>query len=257
MRGMRSAAAPSGLAELTERIRPVTLSREQRLPVLPCLESLLPGGGLRRGSTVAVGSAAGVGGATSLALALVAQASTAGSWVAAVGLPSLGLVAADELGVALERLVLVAAPERDAWGGVVAALVDGFDLVLLHAGRGGVRPADARRLVARARERGVVLVQLGPSWPDGADLSLEITRSRWEGIDDGHGHLRARKVRVVRAGRGEAAQPRQLDLWLPAASGLAEPVAEPVAAPEPAAPDVVPAPAPRPQRADRPLRAVS
>jgi len=211
---MRSEAAQrldeAGLAALAERVRPVTLTREQRLPVLSALEALLPGAGLRRGATVSVGAAVGVGGATSLALALVAQASIAGS---------LGLVAADELGVALERLVLVAAPERDGWGGVVAALLDGFDVVVIQAGRGGVRPADARRLVARARERGAVLVQLGTGWPDGADLQLEVTQARWEGLDAGHGHLRARKVRVVRRGRGEAAQPRHLDLWLPAPSG--------------------------------------
>ena len=234
------------LGALAERVRPVTLHREQqRLPVLPALEDLLPGGGLRRGATVSVGAAAGVGGATSLALALVAQASTAGSWVAAVGLPSLGLVAADELGVALERLVLVAAPERDAWGGVVAALVDGFDLVILPAGRAGVRPADARRLVARARERGTVLVQLGSGWPEGADLALQITRARWEGIDDGHGHLQARKVRVTRRGRGEAAPPRRADLWLPAADGGVEPVVVPEALDRR-----------RRDRADRPLHAV-
>jgi hypothetical protein len=241
---MRSGAALSALGELAERVRPVTLTREQRLPVLPALQDLLPQAGLRRGATVAVDAAPGVGGATSLALALVAEASRVGSWVAAVGLPSLGLVAADELGVALERLVLVAAPERDAWGGVVAALVDGFDCIVLSAGRGGVRSTDARRLVARARERGAVLVQLGSGWPDGADVTLQVTRARWEGIEAGHGHLRARKVRVVRAGRGEAAQPRQLDLWLPGADGEVG-----VAVPS-AAPAAVPA------RRRRPLRAV-
>jgi hypothetical protein len=237
---MRSGAALTDLGELAERVRPVTLTREHRLPVLPALEGVLPGAGLRRGATVSV-TAAGVGGATSLALALVAQASMAGSWIATVGLPSLGLVAADELGVALERLVLVAAPERDAWGGVVAALVDGFDLVILQAGRTGVRPADGRRLVARARERGSVLVQLGAGWPEGADLTLQITRARWEGLDDGHGHLRARKVRVVRGGRGEAAQPQRVDLWLPGPSGLVEVVA--------AAPGSGEAPPVRPLRA--------
>jgi len=221
---MRSEAAQrrleqSDLRDLAERVRPVTLTREQRLPVLPALESLLPGAGLRRGQTVSVAATAGTCGATTLALALLAQASVAGSWVAAVGVPSLGLVAADGLGVALERLVLVAAPEREAWGGVVAALVDGFDIVVLQAGRGGVRASDARRLVARARERGAVLVLLGPGWPDGADLSLQITASRWEGLGEGHGHLQARKVRITRAGRGEAAQPRRLDLWLPGPDG--------------------------------------
>ncbi|MEX2293326.1 MAG: hypothetical protein WD691_06015 [Acidimicrobiales bacterium] len=226
---MRSEAALGALAEIAERVQPTTLARDQqRLPVLPPLEGLLPGAGLRRGATVAVGAAAGVSGATTLALALLAQASTAGSWAAAVGLPSLGLVAADELGVALERLVLVAAPDRNAWGGVVAALVDGFDVVVLQAGRGGVRPADARRLVARARERGTVLLQLGAGWPDGADLSLQITRARWEGLGEGAGHLKARKVRVTRTGRGEAAQPCHLDLWLPGSTGVVEEVLQPV-----------------------------
>lgn len=228
---MRRGVALSELDTLAERVRPVTLTREQRLPVLPAFEGILPGAGLRRGATVSIGSAAGVGGATSLALALVAEASRLGSWVAAVGLPSLGLVAADELGVALERLVLVAAPERDAWGGVVAALVDGFDLVILHAGRTGVRTADARRLVARARERGSVLLQLGPGWPEGADLQLEVTRARWEGLDDGHGHLLARKVRVTRSGRGEAAQPRRADFWLPGPAGAVEVAIAPMEAP--------------------------
>jgi hypothetical protein len=202
----------------------------------------VPGGGLRRGSTVAVTSAAGAGGATSLALSLVAEASRAGSWVAAVGLPSLGLAAADELGVALERLVLVAAPERDAWGGVVAALVDGFDLVVLQAGRAGIRAVDARRLGARARERGAVLVPLGPAWPEGADVRLEVVKARWEGLDDGHGHLLARKVRVTQTGRGEAARPRTVDLWLPGVDGTVAVAAPPVAGP--VAPPV------------RPLRAV-
>lgn len=237
---MRSEATLSALDALAERVRPVTLTSEQRLPVLSALADVLPGGGLRRGSTVSVGTYGEVSGATSLALALIAEASKAGSWVAAVGLPSLGLVAADELGVALERLVLVAAPERDAWGSVVAALVDGFDLVVLHARRGGVRPADARRLTARARERGAVVVQLGPGWPDGADLALEVTASRWEGLGDGHGHLRARKVRVVRSGRGEAAQPRRFDLWLPGPDGEVEPVL-PAATPLRAVPQDEPA----------------
>lgn len=251
--GMRSGAAREELAALAERVRPVTLTREQRLPVLPALEGLLPGAGLRRGSTVSVGSS--VGGATSLALALVAEASQAGSWVAAVGVPSLGLVAADELGVALERLVLVAAPERDAWGGVVAALVDGFDLIVLHAGRTGVRPADARRLVARARERGAVLLQLGPGWTEGADVQLTVSRARWEGPEEGHGFLRARKVRVTGGGRGEAAQPRRVDLWLPGEGGrveLAPPVPLPVVEDSPIGdePDAALAEV-------RPLRAVS
>jgi hypothetical protein len=218
-------ATEAALGELAERVRPVALAQQQRLPVLAALEPLLPGAGLRRGSTVSVSAVPGVGGATLLALALVAEASRSGSWLAAVGLPSLGLVAADEVGVALERVVLVAAPERDGWGNVVAALVDGFDLVLLHTGRGGMRPTDARRLVARARERGAVLVQLGTGWHTEADLALQVVAARWEGLeDDGYGHLQTRRVTVARTGRGEAAQPRQAELWLPGPAGTVDAV---------------------------------
>src|SRR5207302_7365787 len=92
--GEGQVAAP----ELKNLARPVSLARERTLPVLPALAELLPEGGLRRGSTVTV-----LGDATSLALALLAGPSQAGSWCAAVGLPSLGLVAAAEVGIVLER----------------------------------------------------------------------------------------------------------------------------------------------------------
>lgn len=225
------------LAALGARVSPTVLARQQEhLPVLPALEPLLPGAGLRRGTTVAVAADPGAGGATSLALALAAAASQAGSWVTAVGLPSLGLVAADELGLALERLVLVARPERDAWGSVVAALVDGFDVLLVAAGRNGVRPVDARRLVARARERGAVLVALGPGWPEAPDLTLQVRSAEWRGLEEGHGHLQARRVTVTRTGRRDAGRPVEAELWLPDVNGLvrsAEPTSSPSAAGRP------------------------
>jgi hypothetical protein len=232
---MSGVGKDAGLEAIHERIRPVALAKEQLLPVPGPFEALLPGAGLRRGSTVSV-TAPGVGGSTSLALALVAEASRVGSWLAAVGLSSLGLVAADEAGVALERLVLVATPERAAWGSVVAALVDGFDVLLLHAGRGGVRPTDARKLVARARERGTVLLHLGPGWEDEADVSLRIAGARWFGLDDGYGHLDARQVTVEVTGRGAAARPRRHDLWLPAQDAPVAAVEERPVAAEPVAP---------------------
>ena len=104
-----------------------TLAGERLLPVVPALQALLPGRGLRRGSTVAVNRSA------ALALALVAGASAAGSWVAAVGLPDLGMVAAAEVGIDLERLALVPAPGARAWPAVVAALLDAVDVVLVRS----------------------------------------------------------------------------------------------------------------------------
>src|SRR5215216_3325626 len=188
-----------------------TLADERLLPVVPALRPLLPGRGLRRGSTVAVGRSA------ALALALVAGASAAGSWVAAVGLPDLGVVAAAETGVVLERLALVPAPGPRAWPTVVAALLDAIDVVLVRSPP-GLPSAQARRLIARARERGAVLVPLGP-WPEPADLRLAVAASTWHGLGQGHGTLRARQVEVAVTGRGPATRERRALLWLPGSDG--------------------------------------
>src|SRR5687768_8677422 len=117
-------------ATLAERLRggasPATLladrGAESVVPVLAPLVPLFPGGGLRRGSTAAIQ------GSASLLLALLAGASRAGSWCAAVGTPSLGLLAAAEIGVELDRFAFVPNPGPDL-AGVVAALVDGMEVV--------------------------------------------------------------------------------------------------------------------------------
>lgn len=196
------------LAEVVELVRPVTLARDQGLPVLDALTPLLPEG-LRRGSVVATGS-------TALALALAAAASAEGSWTAVVGAPSLGFAAALELGIAPERLLAVD-PPGEHWATAVAALVDAVDLVLVSASR--VAPGEARRLVARARERGAVLLALpGTPWP-GADVRLDVRSSEWV-LD---GHLAARRAEVVATGRGAAARERRVTLWLPDHEGRLAP----------------------------------
>lgn len=212
---------PRPLELLGERARPTTLAAERALPVLPALAPLLPGGQLARGSTVAV---AGVG-ATSLALGLVAAASAEGAWTVAVGLGDLGLVAAAEAGVALGRLVLVAAPPADRWGTVVATVVETVELVLVRP-VGRVSDRDARRLATHLRGRGGVLVRLpGPgSWPEPPDVTLRATAADWRGAVpptrlDGAGRLRARRVVVEATGRRRAARARRVELWLPGATG--------------------------------------
>ncbi len=212
----------AGLRALAERVAPTTLARERTLPVLPALSGLV-GAGLGRGATATVAGPPGLG-ATSLAFALVAAATQAGSWAAVVGLPAAHAPAAAHLGVALERLALVPdAATLGHWPTVVAALLDGVDLVVA-AVPPGLRPPDARRLVARARERGSVLIPLvppGASWVEGADVRLRVTGAAWLGLDDGHGFLQARKVEVAATGRGAAGRERSAHLWLPGHDGVA------------------------------------
>jgi hypothetical protein len=67
---------PRSLVEAAERVRPVSLARDQLLPVVPALLDLLPDPGLARGSMVSVGATRG-GGSTALALALAAASAVA------------------------------------------------------------------------------------------------------------------------------------------------------------------------------------
>ena len=100
---------------------------------------------------------------------------------------------------------------------MAAALVDAFDVVMV-APPGRAKPTDARRLTAKTRERGAVLVPVG-TWPEPADVRLGVASAAWEGLGDGHGRLRARRVEVVDQGRGSAARERRAHLWLPGPDG--------------------------------------
>ncbi|RMH81278.1 MAG: hypothetical protein D6683_04500 [Actinomyces sp.] len=139
----------------------------------------------------------------------------AGAWVAAVGVDDPNPVAAAEMGVPLERLLVVDVEPRRA-PAALATLVGAVDVVVVGA-RCRLRPADVRRLGARARERGSVFVPLG-SWP-APDTTLTVEASRWVGLERGHGWARARRVRVRAGGRGPAARPRWAELWLPGPDG--------------------------------------
>ncbi|GIF48571.1 hypothetical protein DFJ67_8224 [Asanoa ferruginea] len=226
-----------GSAALSGLVRPASAAPDdahRTLPVPAELRGLLPGRGLRRGSTVAVGTGPrSPSGGTSLVYALIAEASRAGSWCAVVGVPAFGAVAAADGGVALDRLALVPNPGPE-WATVVAALIDGVDVVVLAVpGPGAISGPVTARLAARARQRGSVLVPYG-HW-DGADLTLRVTRGRWEGLSDGRGRLRRREVTVVAQGRGAATQPREITVWMPGFRPLTGTVAiaplEPIALP--------------------------
>ncbi|SDM33477.1 hypothetical protein [Allokutzneria albata] len=179
------------------------------LPVRPELRAVLPWPGLRRGATIALR------GSTSLLFAILASATTEGSWAAVVGLPGLSVLAAAEAGVAVQRMALVPRPGTQL-GEVVAALTDGLDLVAF-TGTTMINTAQTRTLAARVRQRGTVLLPLGP-WPS-PDVELRCANGRWYGVTTGNGHLRYREVEVHATGRGAAARPRSIRICMPGPGG--------------------------------------
>ncbi|MEE3353219.1 MAG: hypothetical protein VX219_03400 [Actinomycetota bacterium] len=230
-RALRSVAGPatvrSSLADMARRIRPTVLAVERSLPVVSALESVLPSG-LRRGSTVGL---SGVG-ARSLALALVARATQENSWVAVVGDGDLGLVAGVEAGVRPERLLVVEAPDPESWGSVVATFVGAVDLVMVAPVH---RPSESelRRLAARCRERGSILLYLlrgagfsgiGSLAAGRPDLSLSVVDATWEGSEAGPAgqvaRLRCRRAEVVAEGRGMPPGGRRCEMLLPGPDGV-------------------------------------
>ncbi len=200
--------AASGAVGVASDLASAPDDRARMLPVHAELAGLFPLGGLRRGTTVAVH------GSTALLFALLAAPTETGSWAAAVGMPDLGLRAAAELGVAVDRLALVRHPGSSV-AAVVAALLDGMDMVAVA--RGKLTDAHARRLSARARHRGAVLVSVG-AWPS-ADVELRRDDATWDGLGDGHGYLARREMRVLAGGRGAAARPVVASVLLPGQDG--------------------------------------
>jgi hypothetical protein len=199
------------------RAAPALLARDRLLPVGPPFDALLPGGGVRRGSTVALDGPPGAG-ATTVACMLAAAATATGEWAAVVDPDrTFGARAAHDAGVALERCAVVRAVPSERWLTVVAALLDGVALVVAVPPP-SLRVGDARRLVARARERASVLVALGP-WPVEAALRLHARGCEWRGLARGSGLLTGRDLDLeietkgmrrgfARAGRADGAEPQ-------------------------------------------------
>lgn len=207
---------PGELRRLAGAVRPTTLAADRTLPVHEALAPLFALGGLARSSTIGVSGS----GATSLALAVAAGPSSAGAWVGFVGAERVGWAAAAELGVAAERTLVVCDVGHGQWSTATAALIDAVDVVVASPAH-QVSLSDARRLAARARERGAVLLVVQPrsSWPMAFDVDLEVIAAEWSGVGAGHGRLAARRVTVSAGGRRGAARAREVTMWLPAEMG--------------------------------------
>lgn len=182
---------------LAAEVAPIGLARERTLPVSDTFAALFGERGLVRGHTISSQGQA----ATSAAFGLVAAAVDAGSWLCVVDLPTIGLDAANELGVPLERIVAVdTGGDPDRWPDVVAAGADGFDLILTRVPE-AVRAGPLRRVGERIRRRGSVLVVVGDPGPLACDGVVSSGRPEWSGLGDGWGHLAERRVELWASGR--------------------------------------------------------
>jgi len=168
-------------------------ARRGALPVADAVREVAPEG-LPRGGVVTVT------GSTSVLLALAGQASRDGEWVAWVGMPHVGVLAAVRHGIDLSRLVLVPHPGTHT-PAVIAACVEGMGVVVAGP-QLPLSAAQQRRLASRVKVRGTVLLSASP-WP-GARLEVEVTQMRWQGLGAGEGRLRERRMAVTVRERGHS-----------------------------------------------------
>lgn len=208
------------LAELGERVKPITLARERTLPVAAPFDQLLPDEGMVRGRVLSCRGVAD----TSLAFGLISEALAEGAWAAMVDVATFGADAASEFGIPLERVVRVesGSPESErsagvgavaSWIDVMGAAIDGFDVVVtkvpaeLHDGRNRAgqnrerRPPALRKLVTRVQQKGAIVVVIGETGALSSDLVFSTEHTGWSGVTDGAGHLRSRVVTVAAGGR--------------------------------------------------------
>jgi len=198
-------AAPerSAVAALQQRIRSMETTNvtESVFPVSVALAELFPEGGLRRGVIYQCDSSA------SVLWALLAEATSQGVWCAVLGLPDMGVAAAEDMGVTLDRLVLVPQP-GDQWLSVVGALSDVVGIVVL-----GPTPAPSQRMIetllGRLRDREATLV-VSSAWPR-TEATITVTSHQWEGLGRGHGTLQQHRIGVTLRGRSNQ-PPRHCEL---------------------------------------------
>jgi hypothetical protein len=199
--------SPSGqradVLALKQRIRDLEVTRVQTpiFSVGTSLDGLFPEGGLRRGATYEIDSS------SSLLWALLATPTTQGVWCAVVGMPDLGLAAAEDMGVNLDRLILVPSPNAQ-WLSVVNTLIDVVGIVAL-----GAISAPSDRMLStlsgRLREREATLM-VRSRWPQ-TEARIAVVDRHWRGLGAGHGTLEEHCVRVAVTPK-RSQQTRQCDL---------------------------------------------
>lgn len=152
---------------------------------------------------------------------MLGEVTASGGWIAAVDVSGIGLEAAREVGVAIERVLVVTTPDRASWGATIGALIGAVDVIVFGAPRHSVQPREYRRMASRCRERGTVLMELA-SPTDGQlqyDVSFEVTPVGWNGLGQGFGRLMSRHLDVAVSGRRVPGGGRRGRFALPAVDG--------------------------------------
>lgn len=227
--GSRAVGATAGKVDISALRAgiPAVMAHERLLPVHPVLAPLFgvaPGEpGLVRGHTVVCSGSA----AMSCALAVMAAPTRAGSWAGVVGLPSVGVAAAAEMGVELSRTIFVADASTSSttsstssktssdMAAILSALIDGVEvLVLSRRVVAAVSDGVMRKLHTRMQSRGSVLVLVGDPGSISADVRVNASTVMWEGVGAGNGHLQRRRVNIELDARRRG-RPTRADVWLP------------------------------------------
>ena len=185
------------------------LKRDRSLPVsTPFVDALRAVGlshGLQRGSVCAVTGSAPV----ALVVALLAEASRSGVWVAWCSADAPNLRPLFDAGWSLDRFVCVDPGRR--WAACMGACVGEFEVVVTQV-PAGVPAGEARRVATTvSRSNGIVVVlgnQPGASMP--ADIEFRVERCDWN-LDAGH--LQSHTMHVVLGGR-RVAEPHCFEVAL-------------------------------------------
>lgn len=185
----RRTSAVAGLTTvdgLREMLRAQGHSSVSKVPVHPRLREAFPTG-LRPGGVYSLL------GSRTIALALLAAPSQQGSWCACVGLPDLGVEAAADWGLDLDRFILVPHLPVTEWLACVADLIEVADVVLTCPPP-RLLPGEIAKLTGRLRNRGGVILTMG-QW-ERPLATIHATTVGWEGLGKGHGNLVRQHLRL-------------------------------------------------------------
>jgi len=129
-------------------------------------------------------------------------------------MPTIGVEAMADLGVDLDRLVLVPDP-GSRWLTIATALSEVIPLIAVHP-RSRASDADTARLGARLRDRGCTML-VTARWPQ-SEATIAVEETEWHGLGSGWGLLAERTVTLRASGRRQEA-PRRVRVQMPTALG--------------------------------------